>query len=404
MEKKKSKFCSRVDELKKNFVDFFKVEPQDAFTSPGRIELLGNHTDHNNGNVLVSTIDLNILALASPIEENKVIIYSFGFPIMEVNLEDLDKKNDEQGDSISIVRGILFKMKEDGYKLGGFIASTATTVFKGGGVSSSAAFELLIAKIMSFYYNEDSINPVELAKICRFSEVEYFNKPCGLLDQMSISLGAINYIDFKDTDKPYIKTIRMSFPDYELVLVNCKDSHSSLTHLYKKIQSDMFTLASHFGKNVLREVGRKEFMSSKDELIKKYGEDVFLRGKHYYEENERVRKAKDALFHKDQKEFIRLVNESGESSYYQLKNCYVNNENENLPRGILKSKEIIKDGAVRVHGGGFAGTLLALVNKQEVNYYIKEMRKMFGYSNVRKITTNRFGTRFICKVKDIVEE
>lgn len=404
MEKKKSKFSSRVDELKKNFVDFFKIEPEDAFTSPGRIELLGNHTDHNNGNVLVSTIDLNILALASPIKEHKVIIYSFGFPIMEVSLDDLDKRNDEQGESIGIVRGILFKMKEAGYKVGGFIASTATNVFKGGGVSSSAAFELLIAKIMSFYYNEDKIGSVELAKICRFSEVEYFNKPCGLLDQMGISLGGINYIDFKDNDNPYIKTIRTNLPDYDFVLVNCKDSHSSLTHLYKKIQTDMFTLASHFGKKVLREVSRRDFMSSKDELISKYGENVFLRGKHFYEENERVRKAKDALFTRDQKEFIRLVNESGESSYYQLKNCYVNNENENLPRGILKSKEIIKDGAVRVHGGGFAGTLLAIINKEESNSYMKAIRKMFGYSNVRKITTNRYGTRFICKVKDVVEE
>ncbi len=402
--KKSSKFASRVKELKKQFISFFSCEPEDAFTSPGRIELLGNHTDHNNGNVLVSTIDLNILALSSPIKENKVIIYSFGFPIMEVSLDNLEKKNNEEGDSISIVRGILYKMKEAGYNLGGFIASTSTTVFKGGGVSSSAAFELLIAKIMSFYYNDDQIDPVELAKICRFAEVEYFNKPCGLLDQMGISLGAINYIDFKDNDKPYIKTIRTSFPNYDFVLVNCKDSHSSLTHLYKKIQNDMFLIASYFNKKVLRDISRRDFMSAQDELIEKFGEDVFLRGKHYFEENDRVRKAKDALFNKNQKEFIRLVNESGESSYYQLKNCYVNNENENLPRGILKSKEIIKDGAVRVHGGGFAGTILAIVNKDEANSYIKEMRKMFGYHNVRKITTNRYGTRFICKVKDVVEK
>ena len=401
MEKKKSKFSSRVDELKKNFVDFFKIEPEDAFTSPGRIELLGNHTDHNNGNVLVSTIDLNILALASPIKEHKVIIYSFGFPIMEVSLDDLDKRNDEQGESIGIVRGILFKMKEAGYKVGGFIASTATNVFKGGGVSSSAAFELLIAKIMSFYYNEDKIEPIELAKICRFAEVEYFNKPCGLLDQMGIALGSINYIDFNNLESPYIRTLRTSLKDYDFVLVNCKDSHSSLTHLYKKIQDDMYSLSSYFNKKVLREVSRRDFLNAKDELIEKFGEDVYLRGKHYYEENERVRKAKDALFSKNQKEFIRLINESGESSYYQLKNCYVNNENENLPRGILKSKELIKDGAVRVHGGGFAGTILVIISKNEVDAYIKEMRKMFGYKNVKKITTNRYGTRFICKIKDI---
>ena len=400
-EKKKSKFASRVEELKKHFVSFFNTEPEDAFTSPGRIELLGNHTDHNNGNVLVSTIDLNILAIASPSKTNKVTIYSYGYPIMEISLDDLEKKDDEQGESIGIVRGILFKMKESGYKLGGIIASTSTTVFKGGGVSSSAAFELLIAKMMSFYYNEDKIEPIELAKICRFAEVEYFNKPCGLLDQTGISLGGINYIDFKDNYNPYIKTIRSTLTDYDFVLVNCKDSHSSLTHLYKKIQDDMYSLSSYFNKKVLREVSRIDFLNAKDELIEKFGEDVYLRGKHYYEENERVRKAKDALFSKNQKEFIRLINESGESSYYQLKNCYVNNENENLPRGILKSKELIKDGAVRVHGGGFAGTILVIISKNEVDAYIKEMRKMFGYKNVKKITTNRYGTRFICKIKDI---
>ena len=402
--KKKCNFASRVHKLSKVFLDNFHIEPEDAFTSPGRIELLGNHTDHNNGLVLVSSIDLNILALTCPTTDNKISLYSEGFPLLEIDITDLTKKKKEEGESSGIIRGILYRMNELGYKIGGFKISTSTMIFKGAGVSSSASFELLIAKILSYYYNEDKISEVELAKIGQYAEVNFFNKPCGLLDQMGISLGSVNFIDFKSIDEPYIKTIRSTLVDYEFVLVNTKDSHSSLTHLYSKIKDDMLLIASYFNKKTLREVYYKDFYNAKDELISKYGEDVYLRGKHYYEENDRVRKAKDALIKKDQKEFIRLMNESGESSFNQLKNCYVSSEEENLPKGILKSKELIRDGAVRVHGGGFAGTILALVSKEEVDYYIKEMRKMFGYVNVRKITTNRFGTRFICKVKDVVEK
>ena len=401
--KNKSKFGSRVKNLSKVFKNYFHMEPEDAFTSPGRIELLGNHTDHNHGQVLVSSIDLNILCLATKTDDSKVIFYSKGFPIMEVDLNDLDKKENEYGESIGILRGVLYKFKELGYNIGGLRASTSTTIYKGAGVSSSAAFELLVCKILSYYFNEDKISPVELAKIGQFAETVYFNKPCGLLDQMGIGLGSVNFIDFKVIENPYIKTLRTSFKNYDFVLVNCKDSHSSLTHLYSKIKEDMSLISSYFNKKVLREVSEKEFYKHKNQLIEKFGEDVYLRGKHFFEENRRVRNAKDAIINKDEKEFLRIINESGESSFYQLKNCYVNDINENLPKGILKSKEIIKDGAVRVHGGGFAGTLLAIVSKDEVENYIKEMREMFGNKNVRKITTNRFGTRFICKVKDVSE-
>ena len=401
--KNKSKFGSRVKNLSKVYKNYFHIEPEDAFTSPGRIELLGNHTDHNHGQVLVSSIDLNILCLATKTDDSKVIFYSKGFPIMEVDLNDLDKKENEYGESIGILRGVLYKFKELGYNIGGLRASTSTTIYKGAGVSSSAAFELLVCKILSYYFNEDKISPVELAKIGQFAETVYFNKPCGLLDQMGIGLGSVNFIDFKVIENPYIKTLRTSFKNYDFVLVNCKDSHSSLTHLYSKIKEDMSLISSYFNKKVLREVSEKEFYKHKNQLIEKFGEDVYLRGKHFFEENRRVRNAKDAIINKDEKEFLRIINESGESSFYQLKNCYVNDINENLPKGILKSKEIIKDGAVRVHGGGFAGTLLAIVSKDEVEDYIKEMREMFGNKNVRKITTNRFGTRFICKVKDVSE-
>ena len=219
-EKKVSKFASRVKKLKKIFEEQFVVEPEDAFTSPGRIELLGNHTDHNNGAVLVSSIDLNILSLAKKSNDEWVIIYSQGFPLMKVNVNDLEKREEEFGESIGIVRGVLYKFKELGYNIGGLKVATSTTIFKGAGVSSSAAFEIMVGKLLSYYYNDDKINPIELARIGQFSEIEYFNKPCGLLDQMGIALGSINYIDFKNLEKPYIKTLRSTLKDYDLVLVN----------------------------------------------------------------------------------------------------------------------------------------------------------------------------------------
>ena len=171
-----SKFVSRVKNLKKIFINHFHIEPEDVFTSPGRIELLGNHTDHNNGLVLVSSIDLNILSLVTPSDDNYVTIYSQGFPLMKVNLFDLEKKEEEIGESIGIVRGVLYKFKELGYKIGGLKVATTTTIFKGAGVSSSAAFEIMVGKLLSYYYNDDSISPVELARIGQFSEVEYFQR------------------------------------------------------------------------------------------------------------------------------------------------------------------------------------------------------------------------------------
>ena len=201
------KLETRIRILKGKFLKRMGVEPNDIFLSPGRIELLGNHTDHNNGKVLVSSIDLNIIAACAKRNDNKVVFYSKGYKKMEVSLKRLGKKVEEEGQSISLIRGVLFKMKELGYKIGGFTVVADSSVPKGAGVSSSAAFEVLIAKIVSYYFNEDSIPAFELARIAQFAETTYFNKPCGLLDQTGIALGGINYIDFKDISKPEIKNI-----------------------------------------------------------------------------------------------------------------------------------------------------------------------------------------------------
>jgi galactokinase len=208
-------------------------------------------------------------------------------------------------------------------------------------------------------------------------------------------------MDFKSTTDHEVISLQSTLKDFDLVLINTRDSHSQLTANYAQIKDDMFDVAKLFGKDVLREVDENDFYSRKDEIIAKLSERAYLRAKHYFEENHRVETALKAMKEGDQETFIKMINESGESSFYQLKNCYVNSIEENLPKGLLLSKKIIHHGDSRVHGGGFAGTMLAIVDKNEVYDYIKEMRKVYGEKNVRKIALNKYGTRYVTKIKDV---
>ena len=392
------KFEKKINGLKNLFEKIYKTSPTDVFSSPGRIELLGNHTDHNHGKVLVSSINLSILSLVRKRDDGLVVYYAKGYQKIVININDLKIRTNEYGKSNGLIRGVLFKMKELGYKIGGVEIVSKTSIFKGAGVSSSAAFEILITRIMNYYYNENKIDAFTLAQIGQFAESIYFNKPCGLLDQSGISLGGVNYIDFENLDNPKIHSINFFLKDYDIVLTNCVDSHDKLTHLYAKIKEDMHKLASYFNKEYLRQVDEKEFYAKKEELINAFSLDVYLRGKHFFEENHRVEKAYQAIINKDIKTFIKCINDSGESSFHQLKNCYVDNISENLPKGILTSKEIINDGAVRVHGGGFAGTIIAIVHHNESENYVQKMKELFGNYNVRIIKLNPRGTTHVLKL------
>ena len=401
---KKSVFKYKLRILNDNFKKNYGENAEDVFTSPGRIELIGNHTDHNNGMVLVSSIDMMITAVCKKNEENLFVYQTNGFPKMVVNILDLEKKENELGSSIGMIRGVLFRMKELGYKIGGVNVSTSTTIFKGAGVSSSAAFELLICQIMNHYFNDDKIEAYELAKIAQFSETEYFGKPCGLLDQSGIALGGINFIDFKNPSSPIIINVKVELSKYDVTIVNTKGNHSKLTKEYAKIKEDMFKVSSFFNKKFLREVNEDEFFAKKEEIIKEFGEDVYLRGKHYFEENRRVIEAFEAINNKDEDTFVRKLGESGDSSFYQLKNCYVKSEEENLPKAILASKKIIKNGSCRVHGGGFAGTILAFTRKDETQKYRLEMIRMFGKNNVRGVIFNSDGTKYCGNLTSILKK
>lgn len=378
--------------LKERFIKRFNAEPTDYFTSPGRIELLGNHTDHNNGKVLVSSIDLNILSAVSPRDDKKIVFYSKGFSKMEISLKRLKIREHEKGKSSSLIRGVVYRMKELGYNIGGFSCVSDSSVPRGAGVSSSAAFELMIAKIISCYYNNDSIPPFELAKIAQYAETVYFNKPCGLLDQSGIALGGINYIDFKSTSNPEINNLKLRIKGYQFLIINTGDDHAKLTHCYAEIKDDMKTISNYFNKEVLREVNEEDFYKAKEDIISKFGTRVYLRGKHYFEENNRVQNAYDGLRNGNPIKLLQMMNESGISSYHQLKNCYVNDEYENLPKALNRVKQIDPTCYSRVHGGGFAGTMLMIVSKSKINQVLPILYEEFGKKNVMKVNLVENGT------------
>lgn len=388
------KYKNRICNLKTDFLNYFKFQSADVFSSSGRIEILGNHTDHNKGKVLVGAIDQDIIAACSKRDDDLIIIKSKGFEEINFNVNDTEKKEEEKGKSISLIKGILKKLNEKGYKIKGINALTVSNVFKGAGVSSSAAFETLICKIFSYYYCNDEISPLENAKISQFAESKYFGKPCGLLDQSGIAFGGVNHIDFKDTINPIVTNINPKFSGFDIVITNCGGDHCNLTDEYAAITKEMKEVSNFFEKDFLREVPCKQFYDSIKDLKQKTSGRAILRAIHFYEENQRVDIAANALNSGDIKTFLDCVNSSGESSYKYLQNCYANTDTtQGIPLALKMSKIFLKDkGAVRVHGGGFAGTIIAFVPQEISNEYINFMQNIFGNENIIKVNLRPKGT------------
>lgn len=389
-------YLNRKEKISDAFFDEYKEYPSYFFSSPGRVEILGNHTDHNNGKVLVSSIDLDIMAAVKKRSDNLIYFKSEGYQKNTVDITQLSPRQDEAGRSNALIRGILFKFKEKGYKIGGFEATSSSKIFKGAGLSSSAAYELLICQILNVLYNDSKLDRVEMAKISQFTENNYFMKPSGLLDQMGISLGGFNYIDFKDTNSPLIENFNFFLKDYRIVLINTGGSHSSLTKYYASIKNDMKDVAHLFNKDNLREVDEQLFYDNLSLINKKLGGRAIMRSIHFFDENKRVDIAYKALKENDIKTFLKMINESGESSYKLLENCYIDKDSrQGIALALALSKKFINDGAVRVHGGGFKGTVIAYVSAKEQTKYIDEMKKVFGERNVVKVNFRPIGTSLI---------
>jgi len=353
------------------------------FSAPGRTEVSGNHTDHNHGKVIAASVNLDAVAAASKNDEGIVRVKSRGYNIDTVEVTDLDVNHEDTGRSRSLVRGILAGFKERGYNIGGFDATTASKVLSGSGLSSSAAFEILVGTILNYLYNDGKISPVEIAKIGQYAENVHFGKPSGLLDQMACSVGGFVTIDFENPSKPVIEQVSLDFEKtgHSLCIVDTKGDHSDLTDEYAAVRAEMEAVAAFFGKKVLREITKAEVINFAGEISKAVSERAVLRALHFFDENERVEKQVEFLKKGDFESFKKLVVESGFSSYMYNQNVYSNKQPTCQPvsLALALSEELLKGkGAWRVHGGGFAGTIQAFVPNELLESYKKLMCSVFG--------------------------
>ncbi len=390
---------SRFLEVLAAFRDLFDKKGErevSLFSAPGRSEIGGNHTDHNHGLVLAAGISLDAIAVASKNDEGIIRIKSAGYPLDEVNCTDLEAKEAEMGKSQSIIRGIASRFVQLGYKVGGFDAATASQVLSGSGLSSSAAFEVLVCTMLNHLYNDGRIDPVEIAKISQYSENVYFGKPCGLLDQMACSVGGFVSIDFEDTDKPVINKIDFDFASsgHSLCIVDTKGSHSDLTDEYAAVRLEMESVAGYFGKKVLRECEKKDVIANAGDISKKLSERAVIRALHFYGENEKVVLQAEALGRNDFEAFKELIIASGRSSYMYNQNVYTCKAptNQPLSLALAVSEQILAGkGAWRVHGGGFAGTIQAFVPNELIGEYTGAMKSIFGDDACYVLSIRPFG-------------
>lgn len=354
------------------------------FSTSGRTEIAGNHTDHQRGHVLCASVDLDIIAMAAPNDDHVIRLKSEGYDTMDIiDLSILTPMDTEAYHSASLIRGIAAEFSNRGFKIGGFDAYTTSRVPKGSGISSSAAFEILVATIMSFLYNDGSIPPVTMALVSQYAENHFFGKPCGLMDQCGCSVGGLMTIDFKTPGSPDVDAIPVNFEDYgySLIITNTGGSHADLNDDYASIPMDMRKVARFFDKEVLRDVSWESFISSVPALRVEVGDKAVLRAMHFFADDQKVTLQADALKHNRIDDFLRLVNESGISSWTCLQNIYSLKLPEEQPvaMGLAISRILLNGrGACRVHGGGFAGTVQAFVPVEFASEYQKEMEKVFG--------------------------
>ncbi len=358
------------------------------FSAPGRTEVGGNHTDHQHGCILAGSVHLDVIAVVAPNNENIIRIKSEGYPMDTVETDDLSLHTEETGKSASLIRGVCAAFKNNGLNVGGFDAYTTSNVLKGSGLSSSAAFEVLVSNIINGIYNDGKVDAVNIAKYSQFAEREYFGKPCGLLDQMASSVGGFTYADFFDPADPKVEKIDVDFgkSGYTLCVVDTGGNHADLTQDYADITIEMGKISNALGnKTHLRDVDEKGFYESIGELRKSCGDRAVLRAFHFFNESKRVEEQKSALKNSDFEEFLQLVNASGESSYKYLQNLYStsNLSEQGLSLAIALTKNFLnKKGACRVHGGGFAGTIQCYIPTDKLSEYKEMMENVFGENSV----------------------
>ena len=360
---------TKKEEAVQIFKETFNLEPDYLLDTGGRFEIIGNHTDHNHGLCLVANCSLRCYSALKK-ADNIVEVKSKGYPIFSFSLDDLTHKVEEEGRPIALAKGILFRLKELGYKIGGFYMALDSEIPDGSGVSSSAAVESLFAYTISHLYNDGKIEPVVIAKAGQYAENNFFNKPCGLLDQVGTSFDSSNFIDFGDINNPTIKTLPFNLP-LTLFLVKSEGNHSSLTALYAAIPASM--------KEVAKKLANVEFLRDvplTDDIFERIdaldlSDEVKRKAKHFFIENNNVLEAKEAIETENLEKFLDAIRKSQETSKNNIENTYVKGEYDGSPQSIIDylTPFIGDHGAIRIHGGGFKGTVLVFIKNDFVDEF-----------------------------------
>ena len=377
------------------FISLYGDKEVEVFSAPGRSEVSGNHTDHQHGEVLAAAINLDIIAITAP-RDGEIKVLSDDYDLKAVAVDDLEKKAEEEGTSEGLIRGTLARFKELGLHIGGFEAYMTSEVLQGSGLSSSAAFEVMIGTVLSGLYNDMTVSPVLIAQIGQYSENVYFGKPSGLMDQTACAVGGLIHIDFKDPKAPVVEKVDVDFENHacSLCIVDTKGSHQDLTPDYAQIPADMKAIATYFGKEVLRDVDEKEFFAAIPALREKLGDRPVLRAMHFFGDNARVAAQVASLREGRFEDFLNMIKASGDSSFKYLQNVYTNRDvqNQAVSIALAVSENVLGNhGVCRVHGGGFAGTIQAFVKNDFVEEYRKALDAVFGEGSCHVLKVRKYG-------------
>ena len=374
---------NRISRLLDTFRELFGEAKPLLYSAPGRTEIGGNHTDHQHGKVLAASVNMDMLAAAAENGSNIVNVKSEGYDMFSLELGQMEPVAGEEGSTAALVRGICSIIAGRGYELRGFDMCVSSQVMQGSGLSSSAAFEVLVGAVVGGLFCDDALSATELALIGQQAENRFFGKPCGLMDQMASAWGGIIAIDFKEPAAPEVKRVDFDFAaaGHSLCMIDVKADHANLTHEYAAIPGELSKVAGFFGKKVLREVAEAEFISSIPELRAAAGDRALLRAMHVYSENRRVDALCRALEQGDFQRFLNVVRESGRSSWMYLQNVVVTGSTgeQSAALALALCDSILGErGAFRVHGGGFGGTVQAFVPDDMLDEFKAGIEKVFG--------------------------
>lgn len=391
LEHQKSRYVQAIEK----FIDLYGDQEVSVYSTPGRSEVCGNHTDHQHGEVLAAAINLDIIAVVAK-DDTKIKILSDDYDIEAIHIDDLTLRENEKESSEGLIRGILARFQQLQHKIGGFVGYMTSDVLQGSGLSSSAAFEVMIGTILSGMYNDMKVDPVTIAKIGQYSENVYFGKPCGLMDQCACSVGSLIHIDFKDNENPIVEKINVDFPRFHhsLCIVDVHASHADLTEDYASIPEELKEVDHFFHQEYLRDVDEKEFYEHLTEVREAVNDRAVLRAIHVFKENKRVQQAVQSLKQEDFDTFKTIVKASGESSFKYLQNIYSNHYvgQQAVSLALALSENLLgTHGVCRVHGGGFAGTIQAFVEDDYVEEYKQGIEKYFGEGSCHILKIRKYG-------------